>query len=93
VTIHELGHTLHAHNVGLNQFFKPTPGDKWKGSATCAREVSAYAAGSKKEFVAEVFMGTMIGRNYSNKCKQEYAQLGGPRILKSTTTDGFMALD
>ncbi|WP_155992731.1 hypothetical protein [Acidocella facilis] len=92
VTIHEIGHTLHAHNVGVEQFFKPSTKDRWKGCAVCAGEVSQYAAGTKKEFVAEVFLGTMIGRNYSNKCKQEYALLGGPRILASSSSSGFMAM-
>lgn len=78
VTIHEIGHTIHAHRVGMQEFFRPATDGRWKGQCTCGAEVSAYAAGSKKEFVAEVFLGRMVGRAYSAACMTEYDTLGGP---------------
>jgi len=50
------------------------------GKPTTGAEVSGYAAQNKKEFVAEVFAGLMLGMAFSHPCMQEYAALGGPQL-------------
>lgn len=74
--IHEIGHSLHCLARGLHDFHDTGLG--WSQKATHAAEVSQYAGMNKKEFVAEVFAGCMIGRTYSPGCMQEYSQLQGP---------------
>ena len=74
-TIHEIGHCIHAANRG-DAFYDPAIG---LGSLPDnAAEVSGYAGMNRKEFVAEVFAGLMIGRVFSNQVTQEYAAYGGP---------------
>lgn len=75
--IHEFGHALHARSCGgLQVFFDKDAG--WSGKATNAAKVSGYAGNNKKEFVAEVFAGRMIGKKYSKSVMNEYAELNGP---------------
>lgn len=77
--IHEFGHALHVRALGgLEAFYDPDSPLQLSKKAANSAEVSGYAGNNKKEFVAEVFAGRMIGRKYSKKCMAEYATLGGP---------------
>lgn len=80
ICIHEIGHSIHAQGIGLTEFFSPGVTGRWSGRAANAGKVSDYAGGSKKEFVAEVFLGRVIGRTYDTPTMQEYAALGGPAV-------------
>lgn len=73
--IHEVGHIIHAQTLG-DDFF--ATGTGLAGSASTAVKVSGYAGMSKKEFVAEVFAGIVIGRKFDNSVLEEYKSLGGP---------------
>ena len=74
--IHEIGHLLHAHARGDG--FHDDASNLTGGPATHAGQVSGYAGQNKKEFVAEVFAGLMVGRTYSNAVMTEYLSYGGP---------------
>lgn len=80
ICIHEIGHSVHAQRIGLTEFFTPATAGRWQGRAANANKVSDYAGGSRKEFVAEVFLGRVIGRTYDTATMQEYANLGGPPV-------------
>jgi len=80
ICIHEIGHSVHAQAIGLSEFFTPATSGRWTGKAANASKVSDYAGGSKKEFVAEVFLGRVIGRTYDQPTMQEYGALGGPAV-------------
>lgn len=73
--MHEIGHILHERSAG-NAYWETN--STLTGKATHSNEVSGYAGQNKKEFIAEVFAGLMLGKNFSNECMQEYQQLGGP---------------
>ncbi len=73
--IHEMGHCLHAHARG-DDFFDDTA--NLVGGPVNAGLVSGYAGMNRKEFVAEVFTGLMIGRQWPNAVMQEYMTYGGP---------------
>ena len=75
--VHEIGHILNERNLGDSFWEKDSI---MTGKATNGAEVSGYAAQNKKEFVAEVFAGLMLGRAFSDACMQEYASLGGPQL-------------
>ena len=75
--MHEIGHILNERNLGDTFWEKDSI---MTGKATTGAEVSGYAAQNKKEFVAEVFAGLMLGRTFSHPCMQEYATLGGPQL-------------
>ena len=84
IVIHELGHVLHEMN---------NPGVFWEdqqaaeaqnaspngaGWADASVSVSAYAGKNPLEFVAEVFSGIVVGKNYAATVTGPYAALGGP---------------
>jgi hypothetical protein len=75
ITIHEIGHILHERTAG-NVFWSPD----FKGSSSTGSKVSAYAGGNKKEFVAEVFAGVIIGMQFPQDVLEEYQEYGGPKI-------------
>jgi hypothetical protein len=75
--IHEIGHILNERNLGDTFWEKDSI---MTGKATTGAEVSGYAAQNKKEFVAEVFAGLMLGMTFSHPCMQEYTALGGPQL-------------
>jgi len=77
--IHEIGHILHCQNVG-DDFFDSNDARNWSAAPTNGGEVSGYAKQNKKEFVAEVFAGLVLGQGYSKACTDEYAALGGPAV-------------
>lgn len=79
--IHELGHAIHAHMMGEDFLTtnalggvtgQPTPAN--------AKHLGMYAQGSKKEFVAEVFAATLVGRQLPASVMQEYATYHGPPL-------------
>ena len=82
--LHELGHALHAMNMG-EDFLATNANGGVTGAPTggMAVQVSMYAGNSKKEFVAEVFAGMMIGRTYSSGVMAEYHSYNGPKSLVS----------
>lgn len=83
--VHELGHFLHYqlsrgryHDLNFTQF---APG---KGAT--ARSVSGYATESPREFVAEVFLGRVYGRTFSDAAMEMYEALGGPQPTAPATS-------
>ena len=74
--IHEIGHLLHAHARG-DEFHDPAS-NLTGGAAATAGQVSGYAGMNKKEFVAEVFAGLMVGRTFPTAVMTEYMTYGGP---------------
>ena len=80
ICIHEIGHSIHAHRCGLEDFFKPAVANKWSGKAANASKVSQYATSSKKEFVAEVFLGLCVGKKFDKATLDEYSGLNGPPV-------------
>lgn len=80
--IHEIGHILHGINVG-DAFFDHTDSRAWTKPPKNADGVSGYAQANKKEFVAEVFAGLVLGQGYSEDCMKEYEALGGPSVPRS----------
>ncbi len=75
--IHEIGHILHERSAGDSYWEK---GSTLSGQAATAAEVSGYAAQNKKEFVAEVFAGLILGKAFSHGVVQEYLGLHGPVV-------------
>ena len=82
---HETGHYLHQANIrnssdSVKQFVYQE--DRWMTDSwrQTAQTVSAYAAKSPKEFVAEVYAGKMSGRSYSRDVESLYRYLGGPEL-------------
>jgi hypothetical protein len=76
--VHELGH--HLHHARNRRLFWDLRQASFTGPAEdVALQVSAYAAGSPREFVAEVFLGLVYGRTYSDEVLEMYRALGGPR--------------
>jgi hypothetical protein len=73
--IHEIGHVLHAHARG-DDFHDPA--SNLTGAPANAGQVSGYAGMNRKEFVAEVFAGLMVGRHFSTAVMDEYMGYGGP---------------
>jgi hypothetical protein len=78
VAIHEIGHLLHAlkspDHYWNNRRHASLPVD-----SRIAGEVSNYALqGNPDEFVAEVFVGMVLGHAYSSNVKAVYEALGGP---------------
>lgn len=78
--IHEIGHALHADNVGGEdgiahyadqQFTEPQ-------KALVAKAVSRRASLNKAEFVAEVFAGQVAGKTYSPAVQELYKSAEGP---------------
>jgi hypothetical protein len=84
--IHELGHAAHYfndrqafHNLGWSSF-KPgqmSDKDKRKPVDVVSQEVSPYAAGNPREMVAEVFLGTLLGKKFPDIIWEMYASFGG----------------
>ena len=92
ITLHELGHTLHAHNVGRLRFYSD-PRLRAKNT-TVGTKISGYASNNiAKEIIAEAFTGMMIGREYSNDVIQFYSINGGPRILQGGGREGFAMIN
>ena len=79
--IHELGHALHAHKMG-EAFLDLNANGGVNGlpSGKNGVQVSGYAGMSKKEYVAEVFTGLILGRTYSESVMAEYRQYNGPAV-------------
>ena len=79
--IHEIGHAIHAHQMG-EAFLDTAANGGHNGAPTGANasQVSGYAGMSKKEYVAEVFTGMILGRTYSPAVMAEYASYAGPAV-------------
>lgn len=88
ITLHEIGHSLHAHNVGFTRFYAD---DRLRERRPeIGKQISGYATNNiAKEIVAEMFLGMMVGREYGGDCLQYYALRGGPRVLQGSGQAGF----
>lgn len=75
--IHQLGHFLHfARSPGA---FYSLYGAEWKDiGVLAAGRVSPYATINPREFVAEVFLGLVLGNNFDDEVLAVYDALGGP---------------
>ncbi|MGP3925585.1 glycosyltransferase [Streptomyces sp. 8N616] len=78
--VHELGHFLHYcqsrgkyHDLSYTEFASGPA-----KAQSLASSVSGYAAGNAREFVAEVFLGLVYGKQYDQKVMDMYKALGGP---------------
>ena len=71
--MHEIGHILNERNLGDTFWEKDSI---MTGKATTGAEVSGYAAQNKKEFVAEVFAGLILGMTIQSSA---YAGINGFR--------------
>ncbi|MGP4052316.1 eCIS core domain-containing protein [Streptomyces sp. 2A115] len=82
--VHELGHFLHYqqsrgrfHDLNFTQFAQ--------GKDAVAHSVSGYATKDPREFVAEVFLGRMYGKEFSDAVMEMYEALGGPEPSAAAT--------
>ena len=84
IVIHEIAHILHeSNNPGVFweeqqaiEAQNPSPNaPAWMAQATA---VSHYAGNNQLEFVAEVFTGQLVGKNYAAPVIAAYNALGGP---------------
>jgi hypothetical protein len=75
--IHQLGHFLHfARSPGA---FYSLSGAEWKEfGIRAAGRVSPEATANPREFVAEVFVGLVLGHSFSDEVLALYDALGGP---------------
>lgn len=76
-TIHEIGHILHERSLG-DAFW--ATGSIIAGKANTGSKVSGYAGQNKKEFIAEIFAGTIIGKVFTADVLAEYNQFSGPKF-------------
>ena len=77
--IHEIGHLLHERSAG-DVLFWGRGSSVVDGKPTTGAKVSKYAGGSKKEFVAEVFAGLMVGKKWPADVLTEYNSYMGPKV-------------
>jgi hypothetical protein len=78
--IHELGHIIHERFMGDNFWLTlggTVPPAELPNLDT---RVSQYATTGKKEFVAEVFAGSIIGMKFPADIMAMYHRLGGPML-------------
>lgn len=75
---HEIGHQLHAENLGYPAFRASRQWDT-PAQAAIAQRVSQYAASEPVEFVAETYAGIMTGIEYDPEILALYDLLGGVR--------------
>jgi len=76
--IHEMGHAFHYANSPerFHGLFFTALKDDTQRAAVCG-QVSEYGAGNPREFVAEVFLGLVYGRSYSDEIMTMYVAFGG----------------
>ena len=90
IVIHELGHVLHTRNAAnaapewssshvTKWELKPTAGP-FHSARQIASQVSRYAMENPKEFVAEVYAGSMCGKTFNPGVCKLYAHLKGPKL-------------
>jgi hypothetical protein len=77
--IHEIGHIMHERSAGDVLFWGRGSGVV-DGKPSTAAKVSVYAGGSKKEFVAEVFAGLILGKQWPADVLAEYDSHKGPSV-------------
>lgn len=75
--IHEIGHILHERYAGEYFWTKALSGNV-RNSQQVKQDVSQYAANNKREFVAEVFAGLIIGKKFPESVLAEYREYRGP---------------
>lgn len=74
--VHELGHVMHFVSSPSKFHGLTFTSLKAKGMDK-AGAVSGYATGHPREFVAEVFLGLIYGKNFDDDILQMYVDLGG----------------
>ena len=74
--IHEIGHILHERHAGEFFWTRATVGDV-KSPTLTRQQISTYAAKNKKEFVAEMFTGLVLGMKFSPAFIAEYREYRG----------------
>lgn len=79
--VHEMGHMLH-YNATPSQFFGLHGASFTKEGDLIAARVSGYAAGHPREFVAEVFLGLVYGKDWDDEILEMYSAYGGPMSTK-----------
>lgn len=77
--VHEMGHLLHYQASAENFFGLQSASHR---QPMIARKVSTYATNSPREFVAEVFLGLVYGKDFDDDVLQMYTALGGPTSPK-----------
>jgi hypothetical protein len=95
--VHEIGHALHFtespgkfHGLWGSSFTGKAPSGK-QSSQVANAEVSQYG-GKPREFVAEVFLGLVYGKKYSDDVMAIYRAFGGPLPPAVTTAAAVKAL-
>jgi hypothetical protein len=76
-TVHEIGHILHERSLG-DAFW--ATGSIIAGTPSTGTSVTGYANSSKKEFVAEVFAGLILGKKWPTDVLNEYRRYSGPLV-------------
>ena len=74
--VHEMGHMMHYHNAPGKFFGLHMTTFKGPSSNLAVTEVSAYGS-NPREFVAEVFLGLVYGKDFSDNVLRMYRDLGG----------------
>jgi hypothetical protein len=78
--LHELGHMAHHDKVRSRYDNLVNTNGQLPRFAEVSKEVSRYAERNGLEFVAEVFVGLITGRSFSDAVMSLYAELGGPTV-------------
>jgi hypothetical protein len=74
--IHEVGHILHERQAG-DAYWRMDSARPLDGAQL---RVSGWATATQTEFVAEVFTGLVLGRNWPEEVMAEYASYRGPKV-------------
>ncbi|MFE8950587.1 hypothetical protein [Streptomyces sp. NPDC007856] len=78
VLIHELGHLLHYAN-NRSRYIDAASSHFTPSAAATARILSEYAGSGPTEFVAEYFLGLVMGKTFTPEQDRMYDALGGAR--------------
>ncbi|MDB5082335.1 MAG: uncharacterized protein JWP00_4259 [Chloroflexi bacterium] len=74
--VHELGHAIH-YALAPGKFHELSSTSFANGGGDLANKVSGYAT-NPREFIAEVFTGTIHGKTYPDEIIRMYKAFGGP---------------
>lgn len=77
--IHEIGHILHERHAGEFFWTTATVGDV-KNPGLMKQQISVYATRTKKEFVAEMFTGLVLGMKFFPGYWAEYREYRGAPV-------------
>lgn len=85
--VHELGHYCHYRNNASAFHSLNSATFKGREQSDLAADVSGYASGNPREFVAEVFLSLVYGRDVAPKAIAMYLGLGGMPVGAARTAD------